>query len=256
MKIYLMKQEALDQVKLNLDAYYMNYFNEPDNSWIYDLFEDDPFEELIEIDDFELCDLDSGLSIGEIECENCKIVYKHLSFLTPSQATDERLWAGLCHTVFYKYLRRRWKYDIKAPKGKNESVNEIRTRFFVPSNKGTRSSLYRNTLSKCWWIGYLTYRKGREFELLDYLGGDNLSTKIFTIFGNRFSANPTILEGIILGIKTVMDMDDSVSYRKDIASAMTHLNNIASVTVLDYLSTEEISNIIVDYVIKNYGEWS
>lgn len=34
---------------------------------------------------------------------------------------------------------------------------------------------------------------------------------------------------------------------------MTHLNNIASVTELDYLSTEEISNIIVDYVIKIMG---
>lgn len=104
MKLYFMKKEALDILKSNLDMVYNMYFTEKDNKWLWKVCGGDPFVEFKEIQDFQLAPIDSDTSKGEVEFANCKIIYQHLSFLTESQACDERLWAGLCHSVYYDYL--------------------------------------------------------------------------------------------------------------------------------------------------------
>ena len=116
MKLYFMKKEALDILKSNLDMVYNMYFTEKDNKWLWKVCGGDPFVEFKEIQDFQLAPIDSDTSKGEVEFANCKIIYQHLSFLTESQACDERPWAGLCHSVYYDYLRKRWDYDTKSPK--------------------------------------------------------------------------------------------------------------------------------------------
>ena len=107
MKLYFMKKEALDILKSNLDMVYNMYFTEKDNKWLWKVCGGDPFVEFKEIQDFQLAPIDSDMSKGEVEFANCKIIYQHLSFLTESQACDERLWAGLCHSVYYDYLIRK-----------------------------------------------------------------------------------------------------------------------------------------------------
>lgn len=67
---------------------------------------ENPFIEFAEIDNFELADL--SLPKGQIDAENTKILYSKLrNKITPSQASDERLWAGLCNSTFYSYLKDR-----------------------------------------------------------------------------------------------------------------------------------------------------
>ena len=150
MKLYFMKKEALDILKDNIDLVYNKYFTEKDNKWIWTICGGDPFIEYKEVRYFQLSDLDSDMSIGEVEFNNCKILYKNLLFLNESQASDERLWAGLCHSVFYDYVSKRWDYHSKQPKNQKEAVSNIKSRFFFSG--GTRAGLYRNTLAKCWWV--------------------------------------------------------------------------------------------------------
>lgn len=144
MKLYFMKKEALDILKSNLDMVYNMYFTEKDNKWLWKVCGGDPFVEFKEIQDFQLAPIDSDLTKGEVEFANCKIIYQHLSFLTESQACDERLWAGLCHSVYYEYLRKRWDYDTKSPKTQKEAVSNIKSRFFFSG--GTRAGLFRNSI--------------------------------------------------------------------------------------------------------------
>ena len=66
------------------------YFTKDDNSWMTEAFGSDPFEDFREIQDFELADPQAYLA-GEIDLENCKIIYTNLRFLSESQAADERL---------------------------------------------------------------------------------------------------------------------------------------------------------------------
>lgn len=249
MKIFFMKKEALEMLKGNLDFFYTKYFTEEDNKWLWKIYGDDPFLEFRDIPEFSLANLNSDLSAGEIELENCKKIYKNLSFLNESQASDERLWTGLCHSVFYDYVRKRWNYHRTQPKSQKEAVSNIKSRFFFSG--GTRSGLYRNTLAKCWWVGRNTYSASNpnHFEKLDIIGSNDISSKISDIFySNNFSSNPTILDGIIDGLKYFKNEGIQLTVKDHIRPSLQLLNAIGGGVVLDCLTKEEICDIIVDNI--------
>ncbi|PPK44159.1 DUF6339 family protein [Clostridium algidicarnis] len=249
MKLYFMKKEALDILKDNIDLVYNKYFTEKDNKWIWTICGGDPFIEYKEVPDFQLSDLDSDMSIGDIEFNNCKILYKNLSFLNESQASDERLWAGLCHSVFYNYVRRRWDYHSKQPKTQKEAVSNIKSRFFFSG--GTRAGLYRNTLAKCWWVGRNTSdgTSTNPFEKLDIIGSNNISSKISDIFySNNFSSNPTILGGIVNGIKYFKDEGIQITLTEHVRPSLQLLNAVGGGLILDCLSEEDIAEIMIENI--------
>ncbi len=249
MKLYFMKKEALDILKSNLDVVYNMYFTQLNNDWLWNICGGNPFVEFKEIQDFQLAPIDPELSKGEIEFANCKILYEHLSFLTESQACDERLWAGLCHSVFYNYLRNRWGYDSKTPKNQKEAVSNIKSRFFFSG--GVRSGLYRNSLSKYWWVGRNTYdsSKSNPFEKLDIIGSNDISSKINDIFySNNFSANPVILNGIVKAIKNFRDENMQITLKEHIRPSLQYLNAVGGGIILDCLDEDEIANILIDNI--------
>ena len=204
MKLYIMKREALETLKANLQIAYAKYYTESSNSWITDLCGEDAFIEFKEIPDFELAELDTGLGKGEIDLRNCKILYEKLMFLSESQASDERLWAGLTHATFYNYMRKRWGYGYgKKPKSAEKEAGELKSRFFYSG--GTRAGFYRNTLAKCWWVGRNTYdasNAANHFERLDVIGSNDINSKVTEFFYNfTFSSNPYVLDGIINALR-------------------------------------------------------
>lgn len=249
MKLYFMKKEALEILKDNLDLVYNKYFTEKDNKWLWTVCGGDPFVEYKDVPDFQLSMLRSDISIGEVEFNNCKILYENLSFLNESQASDERLWAGLCHSVFYDYVRKRWDYDSKQPKTQKEAVSNLKSRFFFSG--GTRAGLYRNTLAKCWWVGRNTFDGSipNHFEKLDIIGSNDISSKISDIFySNNFSSNPTILNGIVNGIKYFKDEGVQITLREHIRPSLQLLNAVGGGLILDCLSEEEIAEIMIENV--------
>lgn len=249
MKLYFMKKEALDMLKSNLDMVYTMYFTEKDNKWLWKMCDGDPFVEFKEIPDFSLAHIDADSSKGEIEFQNCKLVYENFSFLTNSQACDERLWAGLCHSVFYEYLRKRWDYDKKNPKTQKEAVSNIKSRFFFSG--GIRAGLYRNSIAKCWWVGRNTYEpiNSNHFEKLDIIGSNDISSKISDIFySNNFSSNPIILTGIVKALKNFRDEGTQLTLKEHIRPSLQLLNAIGGGVILDCLSEDEIADIVVDNI--------
>ena len=245
-----MKKEALDILKANLDLVYAKYYTENTNKWLWEICGGNPFEIHREIADFELTSLDSELSIGEVEFNNCKMIFKNLSFLSESQASDERLWAGLCHSEYYSYVRKRWGYDISQPKSAKLAVSNIKSRFFFSGS--IRSGLYRNTIAKCWWVGRNTYdsTKDNSFEKLDIIGSNDISSKISDIFySNTFASNPSVLEGIIQGLKYFKDENITLTVKEHIRPTLQLLNAVGGGLILDYLSEEEISDIFIDNIL-------
>ena len=237
MKLYFMKKEALDTLKDNLDLVYNKYYTDSDNKWLWNVCGGNPFIEYKDVPEFRLSNLNVGKSIGEIELENCKLLYMNLKFLNESQASDERLWAGLCHSVFYEYVRKRWDYHKLQPNTQKDAVSNIKSRFFFSG--GIRSGLYRNTLSKCWWVGRNTYDMSNKnhFEKLDIIGSNDISTKISDIFySNNFSSNPIILDGIVEGIKYFNDEGIQLTVKEHIRPSLQLLNAIGGGVVLDCLS--------------------
>ena len=252
MKLYFMKSTSLGVLKAELPNVYTKYFTEADGAWLMDICGEDPFEDAgIEVPDFELASLDDGASAGRIDLENCKIIYRNLKVLNETQASDERLWAGMTHGMFYSYMRRRWGYDRRAPQDAQKDVSEILTRFFFQG--GVRSGFYRNTFAKCWWVGKALCSEDRKnpFHMLDVLGDKDLNSKITAIFySNTFSSNPVIVDGIIRGIEHFTSQGKPLIEKKHIRPAMSALNALGGRVILDCLSAEEIKENFIEIVEK------
>lgn len=250
MKLYFMKSDALDTLKSNLPKESSHYFTDDDNRWIYDLCDGDPFEDTgIEVDDFSLAPLDGSLSAGAVDLENCKRIYSNLMELNETQAGDERLWAGLTNGIFYSYMRKRWKYDERGPGKELSDAAEIETRFFFKGGK--RSGFFRNTLSKCWWVGRDLYspNESNPFRKLDILGPSDLNSKISTIFySNTFSSNPAIVDGIIMAIDHYNRLGVRLIEKTHIRPAMAILNAVGGRIILDCLSPKEIAEILIEAI--------
>ncbi len=245
-----MKQDALEMLKDNIEDIYGKYYTERTNKWISDVYGGDPFVEYKEIPDFNLATIDYG-SLGDVDFQNCKILFSNLIFLSESQAGDERLWAGLSHTVFYEYMRKRYKYGYgRKPKTAEKEAGEILSRFFFKGS--SRSGFYRNTLAKAWWVGHNTYNAKDEknhFEKLDLIGSSDISSKVLEFFYNySFSSISHIMDGITEGLRHFRNEGKYLSPRNHIRPAMINLNAVGGSIVLDCLEIEEIAEIFINTI--------
>lgn len=249
MKLFFMKQSAIDYMKANMNSLYMNYFRYTTNEWINDLFEYDPFEFFTEVSDFDLMEISDP--VGKTDLENAKILYRSLKRISESQAADERLWAGLCNGVFYEYVRERWGYSSLRPKNPERDGSTIISRFYFAG--GGLSGKFRNTLAKYWWIGRYTYSNiGTDhWILLDEIGPEDFTSKVNEIFySNTFSANHDILNGICNGIEFFRSRDIYVSARKHLRPTLQYLNALGGGILLDELRTEDITSIVIESIGK------
>lgn len=249
MKLFFMKQDAVDFMKHNMERLYTHYFQDETNEWMAREYGSDLFSEFMEVPDFELAEIDA-MSIGEVDFENCKILYNNLRSLSESQCSDERLWAGLCNSTFYGYMRRRYQYPSKQLKKKETDASAVISRFFFSG--GTRSGFFRNGLAKCWWVGRATFDKDNEnhFARLDVIGPNDLTTKVSDIFyNNTFASNPTILAGICDALKYFSDHGQVLDEKKHVRAAMQYMNAVGGATLLDVLSREEICKIMTTRII-------
>ena len=251
MKLYFMKQKALDYITSNIKALYINYYRETGNQWIYDLFDYEPFELFMEVPDFELAPITKKR--GNTELENCRILFSKLINISESQAADERLWAGLCNETFYGYVRNRWDYDHLELRDEKKDSEPIISRFFFKG--GVNAGKFRNTLSKCWWVGHgvYQYKPENSFELLDALGPDDFSTKVTDIFYNyTFASNFTIISGIIKGRKDMSDKYGKLPTRIYLRPTLQYLNALGGGVLLDMFEEDEIRKIVVDNITMIY----
>lgn len=251
MKLYFLKQSALDYITANINTLYINYFREKTNQWIYNLFEYDPFEQFMEVPDVQLAPITNKR--GETELENCRIIYSKLINVSESQAADERLWAGLCNSTFYDYVRKRWDYDNLPIRDAKKDSEPIISRFFFKG--GVSAGKFRNTLSKCWWVGHGVYQYNAEnkFALLDALGADDFSTKVTDIFYSyAFASNFTIVSGIIKGWKEMIDKGYKLPTRSYLRPTLQYINALGGGVLLDMFDEEEIKKITVDYITLLY----
>ena len=157
--------------------------------------------------------------------------YSSLRFLTDSEASDERLWAGLCLTEFWEYTQYRWR--IKE----NPSESNIRDHFFF--GHGARRSLTRNALSRLWWIGRLTYdeQQTNKYLLTEYVcrNADNILHILERNMSNNFEITKPFVLAIIHAEQEGVVVDTAM-----ISELSKYLNLLGGTYILDYLPQQTI----------------
>ncbi len=97
---------------------------------------------------------------SETDADNALLFYEALNELSPHQATDERLWAYLCHNSCSAYVA--WRWLGRRPGGSEAAVKKVRNHFFARRN-GSRSLVRDNGVSRLWWLGYIAHQTDPQF---------------------------------------------------------------------------------------------
>ena len=239
MKLLFLPADHLESLKNSLEEN-LHFYKESDNKWVYSFFGNSPFREFKkEVPDFNLV-MDSKKP-ESTDVKNAEILYKNLLSLTDTQASDERLWAGLTHGTFYNYMHYRWGNS-------NNSLTNVKSRYFFAQIK--RRSLVRNPLSRLWWIGKYTYDEQYEnpFELLKYFRTD-FATKALYLFSSNFSSNDKIRKALLIAVNNFENKGIKID-RKKFNDIIMYLNLLGGTFLLDYYSKEDLISIIEEYATQ------
>ena len=228
-KIRFISQEGLETIKGNLYEV-RPFFCDEDSSWIQKRFGDVYINSKYEMPDISL-NMDSDTPFAT-ESANVKLIYSALKIIPDTHASDERLWAGICLTVFWKYVQYRWKIKEKC------TVNNIKHHFFF--DFGPRRSLTRNALSRLWWIGRLTYDEARKnpYELTDFVCKN--ADFIFHILERNTSNNKMLVKGFLQGVFDAQKEGLNIN-TNTVAELARYLNQLGGVYILDCLSEDAIN---------------
>ena len=236
MNITFLGEDNLYALKSNLPQIFAKFSSE-NSDWITEYFGRSPFSETkYPLEDFPLDMSQEKPFLTEFE--NVQRVYNRLNFLSDSQASDERLWAGLCLNHFYNYTQYRWDIINKC------TVDNIMQHFFF--GFGARRSLTRNALSRLWWIGRLTYDTSRNdpFELTRFVCEN--ADYIMHILERNTSNNPMITKAFLSAI--IDARKDGCPINTDTVGELSkYLNLLGGTYILDCLPEEKIYGKIFDY---------
>lgn len=248
MKVRFLKSDSLYVLKNTIKDNVDNY-SSSNTLWIKDITSDNYnfIDFKYEFPDFELTISDSP---EKNDLENIKLIYSNMRKLTDSQASDERLWSGLCHDVFWNYMQNRWPIDKATDK-----VRFIKKNYFFAH--GEKRSLMTNGLARLWWIGRLTYDETNEsnhYELTEYLAQD-FNGKGFPLFGSNFSNNRFLLRCFLYSIKSFEENNNISLSRTQFIEMIKSMNMWSGKLMLDSLDKEILNKKIMNrlqYVVNNY----
>lgn len=232
MRLSLVNYNNLDIIKSNLPSL-LHYFQREDSQSLETALETRLFSptKFPEIEDFSL-ETDAA-SPNDTDFENIKRIYSSLKFLTPSQASDERLWAALCLGPFWRYTKYRWSIDMKC------TVPNVLTHFFFADYPAHRA-LYRNSLARLWWIGKATYDStAQDPWKKTYLMCNTPSSSIF-LLENNFASNTDVINAIMAALASAKANGLKVSSNlvKEISK---YLNVLGGTYLLDCIPQDRLS---------------
>lgn len=243
MRLKYISEETLADLRTNYEAY-QSYYYKADDVWFDNYFKEEG--KVLESNiPFEVPKLNFDENYATSDRENVKILYEALKELTPSQATEERVWAGLAHLQLrdFTYYRLQKERAEKNDKRINSAL------FFTNSKK---RSLFVHILARLWWVGYMTYdekNKENPYWLTDFFCESDFSARCVVFFSSNFTSNRAITRGILRSIVKLKDKGVSIK-RAHLVEANKYLNIIGGAMILDMLTEEEVTDMIDKHLEK------
>lgn len=169
--------------------------------------------------------------------------YKSFRGMSPSKATDIRLWTWMTHFRLHSYGLKRWR----RPSNVN-MVNYVRSHWF---SSGSSDALWRhNTASRTWWIAHTAVKAARESA------GSFTAEQALQAFSNtasfyhipmyyNFTRDPMILAEVV---RAILNEAEGIAAEKGLYALLGELNLLGGTRVLPLLPREVLRDRIVDNV--------
>jgi hypothetical protein len=245
LKLQFISDETLVDLRTNYEAYRSNYY-EKNNEWFDSYFKKEGrvLESSIE---FEKPVLYISEDYAVSDKENVKILYDSLKHLTVSQATQERLWAGLAHLELRDFSYYRLKNELLEQK-------DLRINTGLFFKNGNKRSLFVHILARLWWVGYMTYDESNTsnpYWLTEFFCEKDFSARCVVFFSSNFTSNRNITRGIL---KSLIKLQQSgISIKRDhFVQANKYLNVVGGAMILDMLTVDEVEQMVDKYLAKYY----
>ena len=237
--------DAYNRLKADAESNLSKYLNK--ETWLDKYFENETYykESSVYVPKIILSTLPDKATDDEkniTDLSNVQLFYgKYKDILTPQTACNYLMWSALSHLYYQNYIVDRWQKDT--------SELNITGRFFA--TKGRVSLIYYNAVSRLWWCGYITYDETNEktdpYHLTKILLSAQQIYKDFT--DTSYSTNKIIAKGVLLALKEIkIELGDDVSILKCFREFNKYFNHYGAVTILDFLSEDEIKDITLNYM--------
>jgi hypothetical protein len=246
MDIYFIGHLDLDTLKANVSEN-LSFYQGTDKDWIIDRLGHDPF--IIFKKPVEAFELDPK---GK-EIDNSRTLYKAMASLSDSEATDERIWAGLSHSICWDYMRESLIYEMENNRRIKMDDTLILNRYFFNMKANARKrSMYINGLSKLWWAARLCYDhadKTDPFHFLE-LFETAFSHKLINTYSSNYMANETIRFSVFEAASHIKSKGYEIK-ADTMVPMLKYLNELGGRVVLDIFSREELTGRLIEYVEQN-----
>ena len=235
MKLQFVSWDTIAAIKSNLDQYAIK-FTYPSNDWIAEELGFSPFTDT----KYTMPEIQLDMSEDKpflTEAKNIQLIYDNFNFLSDSQASDERIWAGLCLGPFWTYVQYRWEIAKKC----TNSI--IEQHYFF--GFGARRSLTRNAIARLWWVGRLTYDETRTdpYELTKFVCEN--ANFVVDILERNTSNNPRIIRAFLNAVLKARDEGLCIN-TKNIRELEKYLNLLGGTYILDCLPPDKIFNKVLE----------
>ena len=189
--------------------------------------------------EMEKITLDMNADAGYLtDAKNAQIVYEAMKGLSDSQASDERLWAAYALVENIDYVIWRW-----APKTVDQFKQHAVYGF------GPHRSLFRNAMSRLWWLGRVTRddRRANPYELTEFTCQH--TDIIQFICEQPVFQKPCLMKGVI---SAMYDLDRSeIKIEKSIIQDLGKYMNLLSGTyLLDQFDQSKIYEMAQKHIRK------
>lgn len=224
MELSFMTQAGIDDMKTHVEEYAAMYQSADNAAMLAHLSARGYLEktELAAISPVEL--LTEG-DFASTDVENVRRIYGAWRTLAPYTAADERFWAGLSHTLFWRYIHYRKEKDFGEVK-----AAALRSDFFFA--QGRRRSLFVNPIARLWWAGHMVFDERRRdpFELLPVLAQEAFASQLVLLASSSLMSRR----------ETRFERSGRTVKREHLQALLARLNAISSLTLVDMLAQEEI----------------
>jgi hypothetical protein len=232
------KYDVINQIKNNIDYYKTFFTDENFESNLIDEFSRNYYEH----SDINYTPIQYDMSIVEkkdrkkTDFQNAIKVYETYRFLNESQASDERLWSGLClEKDNMNYIFYRW--------GQTKETIRYRLTFHAPGKRG----LAYHGLARLWWFAHLTYvdKTQDPYELTRFIFEyPHIMEKM--IYRN-FSNSKAIRLAVISAIKIFIDNGGSYAVKK-IDELYKFIGLIGGNRLLDVIPRNELIQELLGFL--------
>lgn len=268
MRVKYLTDKAYETLMDNIAVDKEKYLQE--ELWLPDYFEGKEFYKESRIDVVPIV-LHTDGDKNSSDLINARYVFDAFGEMTPQQASNPYLWTYLSMVDFWPYSKWRWGKTIDDSQsnedGKNGTENSgeskrsvnIKQRYLCTQS---RIGLLRNSISRLWWYGYLSYNpdsQSHKYDLTKLLLSQ--SDLCQSIVERNFSMNRNITFGILSAIQEINNDPslrdvgrpenwDGVSNEYEWRNLCKYINRFGAVTLLDSLSTDEVKQMSYDYILN------